>query len=767
MSKFTMTLLVVLTAVGSMAWQSSAGQMTPFPLSRTRLLDSEFKAGMLVNRKTLDDIGVERALYAFRYQAGLSTNGAKPLDGWARPEPGGAFPGFFEGHYLSAISLTYAQTGDAELLSRVNYMVAELGKCQKAQGGKYLFASPVVEFDPNRLDGVIWYRMHKLLEGLLAAYNCAGNQQALTIAKNLGGWIKTKQDEYTAKDEWRQVKRTEFGGMQEALENLYIATGDKVYRDMSRQWEEPDSMLTPLSSGRDVVGGHANTYLAKMVGCAKTAEFEKDTFHIDASKNFWDFVVGKGGRCYATGGTSVHEGFPGANGLADTQARFAQETCCSYNLLKVTRSLFLVTGDLKYMDYFERSLYNSILGSQDPASGWKTYYEPLNANTVKDFRSYITGCYCCNGTGIESFSKFGETIYSHDASAIYVNLFIASKVNWAEKKVSLEQTTSFPAEPKTRLTVHATKPVSFAIGIRIPGWCATGFAIKVNGKAQKVAATPTTYAVITRKWSEGDRIEVALPMPFTKMAMPNKINQVAFLYGPVVLVGVGARPYMSELVGDISDSKSWVNNLPAWFKPTQGQPLTFTGVDAANRSVTFRPYAAIGNAQFFTGYWDINPTPTRTDEGNVALGKVTYCSTPDPVGTNVEAFMRSAKAVDGNYGGNSDWYVKWFPNGMAPQWLTVDLGRPHAITAVEWIPATEDIRAGAICAYKIETSDDNTTWKVYGNDLANTDPLPSYHHSRNATTRYVKLTFVSQTGSNGREDRPKLAELKVFGSPVK
>ncbi|MEI7901041.1 MAG: beta-L-arabinofuranosidase domain-containing protein [bacterium] len=740
--------------------------MTPFPLSQTRLLDGDFKAAMQTNLKALEEIGVERALYCFRFQAGLPTREAKPLESWARPEPGGAFPGFYEGHYLSALSLAYAQTGDPALLERVTYMVAELGKCQAAQGGKYLFASPEGEFEPTKLDGVVWFRMHKLLEGLLAAHRVAGSRQALSIATQLAEWIKAKQDDYTAKSQWEAVKRVEFGGMQEALENLYIATGNPVHKELSRQWEERGSMLTALAQGKDAVGGHANTVLAKMVGVARTAEHEKDAFYIQASSNFWDFVAGSGRRCYATGGTSVHEGFPGARSLADTQSRFAQETCCSYNLLKITRSLFLITGDLKYMEYFERSLFNSILGSQDLATGWKTYYQPLNANTVKDFRSHLKGCYCCNGTGLESFAKFGETVYSHDAAALYVNLFIASTVDWPEKKLRLEQVTAFPAGQASTITVHVSVPTAAAIGIRRPGWCAKGFAVKVNGKAQAVGATPATYAMLTRTWKEGDRIDVSLPMAFTQEPMPNKATQTAFLYGPLVLVGVGARPYLSELVADAGNPRAWINNLDAWFKPVKGKPLTFTGTDDAARRVTFKPYYQVGMEQFFTGYWDLVAKAVRADEGNVALGKATTCSTPEPEGCNVESFMRSAKAVDGNCGGDDDWYVKWFPNGGAPQWLTVDLGAPHGITAVEWFPAVEDVKGRKAIAYKLETSGDNTAWIVYADNPGNKECLTSYRHEKKAQARYVRFSWYSQTGADGKPDRPKLAELKVFGAPL-
>ena len=743
--------------------------VTPFPLSQVRLLNGPFRTAMQTNRMTLDVMGVERALYAYRYQAGLSTNGAQPFTSWATPEPNGAFPGFYEGHYLSAIALSYAQTGDTALLNRVNYMVAELGKCQTAMGGQYLFASPQVEFDANRLDGVPWYRMHKLLEGLLAAYNCAGNAQALAIAANLAAWIKTRQDIYTANNQWTTVKGVEPGGIQEALENLYIATGNAQHRTLSRQWEERSAILDPLYNGQDVVGGHANTYLAKMVGAAKTAEFEKDSYYLTATQNFWNFVAGSGGRCYATGGTSVHESFPGANAIANTQARFAQETCCSYNLAKICRSLYLATGDLKYMEWFERLLYNAILGCQDSVTGWKTYYQPLNANTVKDFRSYTTGCYCCNGTGLESPSKFGETVYAHDSTAVYVNLFIASTVSWPQKNFSLEQATAFPEEQGTRLTVHVTAPVTLTVAIRVPGWCTSGFVVTVNGATQSVSATPLTYASINRTWNEGDVIAVTLPIRFSRSPMPNLATQMAFLYGPVVMVGVGGRPYMSELIGNTGSGTSWVNNLGTWFQPVTGQPLTFTGTDAANRVVTFKPYYQMVTDQFFTAYWDVVPTATVQNDSNIALGKATSESDPQPPGVNVACFQRSARAVDGYYTGNDAWYLRWESDGALPQWWKVDLGALYRVTRTSWY-YYQDANWPRYFKYRIEYSTNNTTWTIFADKSNNTAAGNPYtDNSTGVNARYLRVTLLTATGAGGPQNNgwpANINEFKAWGTPV-
>jgi DUF1680 family protein len=735
--------------------------MTPFPLSQIRLGDGVFKDSMEVNRRVIDEIGDDRALYCFRLQAKLPTGDAEPLGGWATPEPNGAFPGFYEGHYLSGLSLMAAQTGDAKLRERVNHFVAELAKCQTALGDGYLFASPAEEFEPTRLDGVAWYRMHKLMEGLLAAHREAGSAQALEVLNHLADWIDKRVKSYG--DQFETVKKTEYGGMTEAFVNLFAITGNPRDREMARAWEQKEFMIEPFHANKDVTE-HANTLLAKMVGAARIAEVEDDEYHLLASQNFWEFVAGSGEKTYATGGTSIHEGMPPVGRLADSQSRMAQETCVSYNLLKVTQSLFNLTGDAKYMDYYERSLFNSILGSQDPKSGWKSYYQPLNANTLKDFRSHLDGCYCCNGTGLENPSKYGAAIYSHDESGLRVNLFIDSTLNWPEKGLQFKQSTRFPEEPTTKLVVRAAKPVTLEIGVRVPVWCKNGFEISVNGSPWKTDAKPGSYAIIKRTWKSGDTITCKLPMGFDKYPMPDKANQMAFMYGPLVMVGEGVRPWLGELVGDLDGKASWVNHLDKWFTPVAGDKLHFRASDTAGRQVKFKPYYQVGGNEYFTGYWDVVKEPTIKDDNNLALGKPTECSNPNTSGSNVEAFMRSGKAVDGQYGGSDDWYVKWFPNGMAPQWITVDLGASEEIGATEWFPAAEDINEKLYYSYTVELSDDGKTWRMFDDQSKNTKFSKSYRHEGQEKARYAKLTVLPRADLDGNAARPKIAEFKVFGS---
>jgi len=778
------------------AYQTSPNAWTePQPTNVQLLPSGPIYESLQINRKVLDSIGPERALLAFRIQAKLATGNAKPLGGWAAPEPHGPFPGFFEAHYLSALSLQSLH--DKELLPQVHLIIDELAKCQQALGGKYLFASPEIEFEPNRLDGVVWYRMHKLLEALIAAHKFAQSERALSIAVNLVEWIEKRVQDYG--DEFAKVKQVEYGGMTEALENLYELTGKDSIHKLAMQWEQPERILKPFADGQDY-NEHANTLLAKMVGAARVAQVSQSDFHRQACENFWENVCGKGAKTYATGGTSVHEGMPAIGKLANTSLRMPQETCVSYNLLKVTRSLYQLTGNPKYIDYYERSLFNAILGSQDPKSGWKTYYQPLGSNSVKDFRSNELGCYCCNGTGMENPPRSTALIYASQADQVRVQLFIPSKAHFDALGLTLQHNTEFPFTPQGSISIEELNPKAiygneFTLAIRIPNWCSEQATLSVNNVPIDEPLTPGSFYSIRRNWKQGDTISYHFPYTLQLYPMPDDPNQVAFVQGPLVLAGVGANDHRAqiELPFERNDHKalqSWLKPIPensklldskvTYSKATDAKATDAKATDANGKEILFRPYFQIGADEFFTGYWNLGK-PTQTESNtkkNLALGKPTECSTPLPEGSNLECFMRAAKAVDGNYGGNDDWYVKWFPNGLSPQWIIVDLNQSEPIETIRWIPAKEDLDAQIPYRYRIETSSDKQTWFPFADASENNTFQPAYEHSANQipsedratkefptkqfTARYVRLTTLPNPNYKDHQARPKIAEILVF-----
>jgi len=772
MLKFSVIVSLAILAICSVASEFSLAQdhwQEP-PMGSVRLTPSSpIAEGLSVNRKVLDAIAVDRALLAFRIQAGLPTQGAKPLGGWASPEPHGPFPGFFESHFLSAISMQSVH--DPELVPWVHQMVAGLAECQRAQGGSYLFASPEEEFKTDRLDGVVWYRMHKLLEGLIAAHQYAKSDQALEIAVRLGEWIDHQVEHYG--EDFAKVKKIEYGGMTEAFANLYGITGRESFRQMALRWEEPDRILKPFADGLDF-NEHANTLVAKMVGAARIAELTGSELHLKASENFWENVCGAGAKTYATGGTSVHEGMPAMRRIANTALRMPQESCVSYNLMKITASLYRITGQTKYIEYYERLLWNAILGSQDPKTGYKTYYQPLGSNSVKDFRSNEVGCYCCNGTGLENPSRSAQMIYTAKSDHVRVQLFVPSELRWEPWGTSIVQTTEFPAKPHGQLVIECKEPRSFALSLRVPSWIAQGASLKLNGeviagRGAQTKLVPGDFFTIDRKWQDQDRIEYQYPYRTQVVSMPDDENQIAWLLGPLVMVGLGANQTQGwiQLPIDPKDPQA----LESWFKPVSehsadGHLLDFEALDRNGASLLFRPYYQIASDEFFTGYWQLGnrPWPSGVVGRNFALGKPTECSTPEPVGSNLEAFMRSAKAVDGNYGGPDDWYVKWFPNGLSPQWIIVDLEKVESISKVQWVAAREDLDAKIAYRYRIESSLDKSKWESVADASENRDFREVYEHPMAARrARYIKLTTLPHPDLKDHQARPKIAEIMVFG----
>jgi DUF1680 family protein len=655
----------------------------------------------------------------------------------------------------------------SDLLPLVHQMVQGLAECQRAQGGKYLFASPQEEFEASRLDGVVWYRMHKLLEGLVAAHKFAGSELALVVASNLAEWVEQRVAKYG--EDFDKVKKIEYGGMTEAMANLYELTGRESFRRLALQWEEPERILNKFADGHDF-NEHANTLLAKMVGAARIAELTGSEHHRKATENFWENVCGAGAKTYATGGTSVHEGMPGMRRIANTALRMPQETCVSYNLMKVTRSLYRLTGQTKYLEYYERSLWNAILGSQDPQTGEKTYYQPLGSNSVKDFRSNEVGCYCCNGTGLENPPRSTAMIYAMKNDELRVQLFIPSTLRHADWGVSILQTTEFPMRPRGKLLVESKTPKRFTISVRVPSWTGTGGSLTVNGEAIDGKLVAGEFYAIEREWKSQDVIEYEYPFNTQIVAMPDDENQVAFVHGPLVMVGLGANDSRGWL--ELPFDRKNTQALQGWFKPKAtgfagGSTLDFEAEDAVGRKILFRPYYQVDSAAFFTGYWQLGKRPYQdiTKERNLAVGKPTECSTPEPAGSNLEAFMRSAKAVDGNYGGPDDWYVKWFPNGLSPQWIIVDLEQDESVSKVQWLAAKEDLEAKIAYRYRIDSSLDKTTWEPIVDASENREFREVYEHTiPKRLARYIRLTTLPHPDLKDHQARPKIAEILVYGA---
>lgn len=576
--------------------------LVPFDLARVRLLDGPCLAMQEANRRYLHSLDEDRLLHCFRTQAGLPAPG-EPLGGWEAPTV--EVRGHFMGHFLSACAMMSAAAGDEELGAKADRLVAELARCQAANGGGYLMAFPESHWDRlEAMQNVPWaafYVVHKLLAGLLDVHHYRGNQQALEVAVELAGYFGRRFEQLDIRN-IDQLLQVEQGGMSDALHNLYATTGDEVHLAHAHQHDRA-SLLGPLAIEHDSLSLiHANTQIPEVIGAARRYELTGDARFRTAAEYFWQRIVSE--RSYCTGGSTSGEVWPLPGHLAGTLGTTNQETCTTYNMLKLTRHLLAWDPQARYGDFYELALFNGILGTQNP-DGMLLYYLPLESGHRKSWGTALDSFWCCTGTGVENFSKLGDSIWFHDATGVWLNLFIASTVDWTERGVRLEQQTRFPDEPRTTVTVRADAPTRFTLHLRIPAWAAGDVALTVNGEA--VAAEPGTWCGLEREWRDGDRVELTVPMALEPVPMPDDPELLGVRYGPIVLAGLTDRHHL--ILADPADPTSWLEPVP-------GDSLAFRtkGIEPV---VDLIPLHRIVD-EAYAVYWTVTPAGSPTHQAHLA-----------------------------------------------------------------------------------------------------------------------------------------------------
>ncbi len=576
----------------------------PFPLEDVRLLDGPFRHAQELDRAYLLSLDVDRLLHAFRLNAGLPSS-AQPLGGWEAPDC--ELRGHFVGHYLSACALMAASTGDARLKAKGDAVVAGLSACQARLGSGYLSAYPESFIDRVEKRERVWapyYTLHKLYAGLLDMYAYGGNRQALDVCRRFADWALARTGRLDDAA-MQAMLGCEHGGMNETLANLYGLTGEAKYLQLAQRFSHR-AVLDPAARRQDALTGlHANTQIPKFVGAARLHELAGDPAMGEAARFFWETVVRE--RSYVIGGHSDGEHFTPPAKLSTALGPNTTETCNTHNMLKLTRHLFCWEPRAELADYAERALLNHILASQDPETGMMCYYVPLRSGSRKTYNGPLDGFWCCTGTGVESHAKYGDSIYFHDgADALYVNLFIASELDWKAKGVTIRQETRFPDEPFTTLVFRGGAPVHLRLHLRHPAWADAGFQVRVNGQPQAVESRPGSYAVIARAWEDGDRVEVAMPFSLRTEGFRDNPDRFAFLHGPLVLCAVvdPARPHPAV----VPDAGRPTDAL----RPVPGRPSAFAGPgsvfrvpgEAGGLGVTLQPFFRVHGDRHYVVYWD-------------------------------------------------------------------------------------------------------------------------------------------------------------------
>jgi DUF1680 family protein len=628
-----LTLALLLTGLAVDGGTAPAGEVVPiaarsFALKDVRLLDGPFREAMLRDQQFLLSLDLDRLLHTFRLNAGLPSS-ATPLGGWEAPEV--ELRGHSLGHFLTASALMYAATGDARFKARADSVVAELAKVQEALAARanagYLSAFPEEFFDRLEQRQRVWapyYTLHKIMAGLLDVHELCGNPQALDVLIKMAGWVKLRMDRLS--EEQREAAlETEFGGMNEVLANLYAVTGNPEHLRLARHFDHR-AVFDPLARGEDKLDGlHANTQIPKAIGAAREYEMSGGTRYRDIASFFWERVAQH--RSYVTGGHSDNESFFPIERFSQHLGAASAETCNTYNMLKLTRHLFAWAPSAELMDFYERALLNHILASQDPATGMMIYYCPLKPGAFKTYSKPDASFWCCVGTGMENHAKYADTIYFHGDDSLYVNLFVPSELTWREKGLVVRQETRFPEEDTTRLTLQPDPPRRLAVKIRYPAWAQSGITITVNGRNEKVSATPGSYVTLERQWKKGDVVQVRLPMSLRQEAMPDDAKTVALLYGPLVLAGDLGREGLSESVryGPSAPPMRRVTpievpalvvadpqKLLASVRPIPGTPVAFRTEGVGRpRDLALVPFYKASD-QRYTVYWSVY-TPAEWD----------------------------------------------------------------------------------------------------------------------------------------------------------
>ncbi len=591
-------------------------RLRPFALRDVTLESGPLVDARAWNRNFLLGIANDRLLRNFMVNAGLPTN-AQPLGGWEAPNC--ELRGHFVGHTLSACAHLYGATGEAEIKAKGDGIVAGLAHCQrKLNDNGYLSAFPTEFFDRLDRGQPVWapfYTLHKIMAGLYDMHEHADNQQALEVLTGMAGWV----DAWTAsksEEHMQQILNVEYGGMNEVLYNLAAITGNDRWARTGDRFTKK-IFFTPLALRSDQLKGmHMNTHVPEVIGAARRYELTQDFRFGDMSQFFFDTVTQA--RMYATGGSSNNEHWlvdPDHLGTEIAISAHHQECCCAYNMMKLTRHLYGWQGDARYMDYYERVLLNHRLGVIEPESGHTTYFLSMAPGAWKTLCTQFDSFWCCTGTGAEEYAKLNNTIYYHDNDALYVNLFFASRVHWRERGVRVRQRTSFPESEQTELIVEESPAEPWTMRLRIPAWTTAANAARLNSKPLDVAGTPGSYLTLTRRWKQGDRVELTMPMRLTAEPLRDDPTRQAFLYGPLVLAGqfpkVALPEHLEHLQGpemaaappvEVPALKARGAEAADWIKPVAGEPLTFR-TSGQQRDVTLKPLNQ--SWQRFAVYWDV------------------------------------------------------------------------------------------------------------------------------------------------------------------
>jgi len=604
----------------------------PLRLSAVRLTGGPLKHAQELDAAYLLELEPDKMLFYLRKRAGLEPKATEAYGGW--DGDGRQLTGHIAGHYLSAVSYMYAATGDARFKERADYIVNELKEVQDKQGDGYVGAlmatvrqgtnvmlvdgklrfedldKGVIRSGGFDLNGMWspWYVEHKLFAGLRDAYRLTGNHIALDVEIKFAAWA----DKILSKLDDAQIQTmlaTEFGGMNEVFADLYADTGDPRWLKANRYFEH-HAIVDPLAHHKDILAGkHGNTQVPKLLGDLMYYIYSGNATNGAAANFFWDEVVNH--HSFATGGHGKDEYFGEPDKLNSRVDGRTAESCNVYNMLKMTRVLFALHPDDKYAEFEERALFNHVLGSIDPQDGRTCYMVPVGRGVTHEYQDMLGSFTCCVGTGMENHALHGDGIYYESGDKLWVNLYTPSTADWESQGVKLALETDFPEGQSVKLKLGLQKKSKFTLALRRPSWAGEGFSVAVNGRSISKGPPAGSYVELTRKWKDGDTVELLLPKTLREEPLADNASRVALLWGPLVLAGdLGPedRKWKRKNMDDLAAVPVFVTadtNLAGWLKPVAGKPGSFRS-DGVGREkdVDFVPFYRL-HRRTYAVYWDI------------------------------------------------------------------------------------------------------------------------------------------------------------------
>lgn len=603
-----------------------------FPLGDITLLDGPLKHARDLNVQVLLKYDCDRMLAPYRKEAGLQPR--KP----SYPNWDG-LDGHVGGHYLSALAIN-AATGNEECRKRMEYMISELqlvldannqrpeAWCHNYIGGvpnsaKMWTAFSKGDFGPYFGTWAPFYNIHKMYAGLRDAWLYCGNEQAKNLFLKFCDWaVDITRD--LNDEQMEKMLGNEHGGMNEVLADAYAITGEQKYLDCARRFSHR-MLLVPLENGKDSLDNmHANTQIPKVIGYQRIAELAHDVQYHNASEYFWEIVTRQ--RSLALGGNSRREHFPTKENCIDYINDIdGPESCNTYNMLKLTEDLNRVQPNGMYGDFYETAMFNHILSAQHPQHGGYVYFTSARPRHYRNYSAPNEAMWCCVGTGMEDHGKYGQFVWTHDKGvkaeddALYMNLFVASELNWKDRKMVIRQQTAFPYAETSVVEVAKGKG-TFILKVRKPSWC-ENFTVKGVG-FDADSYEENGFVCIKRKWKKGDQVKISMPMHAYIKPMINVPQYVAIMYGPILLGMKTGTEDMRSLIADDSRFGQYaggkklaldeapillpkhLDDIAKNLKPVPGKPLHFKLATHMENTIDgeLQPFFEIHDSRYMM-YW--------------------------------------------------------------------------------------------------------------------------------------------------------------------